>query len=109
MQQALILSYLKLRKLQKLHGNRHGIEIYFFSFQSVTVGFTCSFAVCFWWGIGAFFVPRKGHILPVGTCASVDTLTLFNNSTHSTETVYTTWSQTSNATTAVYTEGHSKG
>ena len=54
-------------------------------------------------------MPRKGHILPVdGTCASVDTLTLFNNSMHSTEAVYTPWSQTSNATTAVYMEGHAK-
>ena len=54
-------------------------------------------------------MPRKGHILPVdGTCASIDGLTPFNNSTYSTEAVYTSWSETSNVTIAVYIKEHTK-
>ncbi len=38
------------------------------------VGFVLSYLLCFWWFIGAFFVPRqKGHVLPMSAaCLSPD-------------------------------------
>ncbi len=51
-------------------------------FQCVGVGFLCSFSICLWWGIGAFFVPRRKHILPVDDSNCIEEV-VFNATTTS--------------------------